>query len=454
MCFPKGMGGLGFRDLRRFNVALLGRQNVGRGDKIDIWRDNWGFNNLSGASIKLSRKEVHEEKVSDLQNIEKDGWNVRRVLAIYGEDLGDQIYKIPIIHNGPNDDRILYHNSLGYYLTKSAYSWLTLKHVGLGPHRFIWKLAWKLQTLPKIKAFCWRVGHNILPTYENISSIRREQSSNCPRCGLARENLLHAMRDCPSAKAVLVHGGLNNNLLEGSYGRCVDWLEDVARTLDLKAFSDFITVLWNIWNSRNTKVFQDVEEEARVTWERAAVLNRDFRIFNFMDKPLLPKPIMEKGWKKPDQGVVKIYFDASPNDRKLRFRLVARDHDGFVLGGRARMVAQNVQAEWAEFHVLVESFKFARSRNWLKLEIETDCASLVNRLNRRWVDLSTMGYSIRENIKILDFCDSYIFVWAQRSCNKAADSLCKWAKALNCIKDFDMDHPVEIHNVILSDAIN
>ncbi|KAK5784465.1 hypothetical protein PVK06_038989 [Gossypium arboreum] len=173
-----------------------------------------------------------------------------------------------------------------------------------------------------------------------------------------------------------------------------------------------------------------------------------------MDKPLLPKPIMEKSWKKPDQGTVKINFDASSNGRQLSFGLVARDHDGFVLGGRAGMVAQNVQTEWAEFHALVESFKFARSRNWLKLEFETDCASLVNRLNRRWADLSTMGYSIRENIKILDFCDSYHFAWAPRSCNKVADSLCKWAQALNCIKDFDMDYPVEIHDVILSDAIN
>ncbi|MFQ6662558.1 hypothetical protein Gotur_030363 [Gossypium turneri] len=60
------------------------------------------------------------------------------------------------------------------------------------------------------------------------------------------ETLLHVMKNCPKAWAVLVYGGFNNNLIEGSYYRCVDWIEDMARTLDKKAFSDFITVLWNI----------------------------------------------------------------------------------------------------------------------------------------------------------------------------------------------------------------
>ncbi|KAK5776437.1 hypothetical protein PVK06_044396 [Gossypium arboreum] len=107
---------------------------------------------------------------------------------------------------------------------------------------------------------------------------------------------------------------------------------------------------------------------------------------------------MEKVWKKPDQGVVKINFDASPNGRKMSFGLVARDHDGFVLGGRA-------------------------------------------------------GNGLSWNLKpIVPAC--YLFAWAPRSCNKATDSLCKWAKALNCIKDFDRDYPIEIHDVILIDAMN
>ncbi|MBA0729358.1 hypothetical protein Golax_023381 [Gossypium laxum] len=127
------------------------------------------------------------------------------------------------------------------------------------------------------------------------------------------------MKNCSKARAVLVYGGLNNNLLEGSYCRCVDWIEDVTCTLDKK-------------------------DEAKVTWERAAALRQDFRIFNLLEKPVLPRLVMEKVWKKLRQRVIKINFDATTNGRKMSFRLVARDHDGFVLGGRAGVLEKNVQA--------------------------------------------------------------------------------------------------------------
>ncbi|MBA0873613.1 hypothetical protein Goshw_004708, partial [Gossypium schwendimanii] len=77
--------------------------------------------------------------------------------------------------------------------------------------------------------------------YKKIFGIRREINSICPRCGIEKETLIHAMKNCPRAQAVLVYGGLNNNLLEGSYFQCVDWIEDVARMLDKKALFDLIT---------------------------------------------------------------------------------------------------------------------------------------------------------------------------------------------------------------------
>ncbi|MBA0692631.1 hypothetical protein Goari_010173, partial [Gossypium aridum] len=100
-----------------------------------------------------------------------------------------------------------------------------------------------------------------------------------------------------------MHRGLNSKLLDGNHCWGVDWIEEVARSLDLKALSDFITVLWNIWNSRNNKVFRNMEEDAKVTWERAAALIHDFHIFNLLNEPSLPKPAVNKGWRKPNQGM-------------------------------------------------------------------------------------------------------------------------------------------------------
>ncbi|XP_012488118.1 uncharacterized protein LOC105801351 [Gossypium raimondii] len=189
----------------------------------------------------------------------------------------------------------------------------------------------------KIKIFCWRLGHDILPTYENISRIRRDLNSMCPRYGIERETLIHALRDCLSARVVLRYGGLNQKLLEGTYDRCMDWVEDAARVLDKKAMSGFIATLWNIWNSRNNKVFRNMEEDAKVIWDKAAALNRDFRIFNLLDRPMIPKPIVERDWQKPEAGFIKINFDATIQERLVCFGLVARDADGFVHGGRVGM---------------------------------------------------------------------------------------------------------------------
>lgn len=174
----------------------------------------------------------------------------------------------------------------------------------------------------------------------------------------------------------------------------MDWIEDVARRLHKKAFSNFITMLWNIWNSQNNRVFQDVEKEDKVIWERVTALSQDLRILNFLEKPMFPKPVMEIVWKKPRQRVVKINFDATTNGRKMSFRLVARDHDDFVLGGRAGVWDKNVQAEWAELHALEESISFAQKKIWLKLKFESNYISLVNRLNRTKANFSTMSHRI------------------------------------------------------------
>ncbi|KAA3469530.1 reverse transcriptase [Gossypium australe] len=202
---------------------------------------------ISGKTIEDSKRRLtHENKVSELIRDNRDGWKEDRILELFRESMRDQICKIPILHKNHDDQRVWFHNPWGFYSTKTTYSWLILKKVGFGPHKIFWRVIWKLKTLPKIRIFCWKLVHDILPTYIKIASIREGFNSVCLRCGNERETLIHVMKDCPKARAVLEHGGFNNRLLDENFTRCIDWLEEAMRVLDRTAAADFVTVLWNI----------------------------------------------------------------------------------------------------------------------------------------------------------------------------------------------------------------
>ncbi|MBA0716196.1 hypothetical protein Golax_015047, partial [Gossypium laxum] len=379
ICVPKGMGGLGFRDLHLFNLALLERQAwrlptnkdtlcyrvlcskyfpdgnlfspkhgdklsvtwssiatavrslrqgfgwlVGNGKSVDIHKDNWGFEGLNGDAFMCNREQVSEKKVYELWVPDSKRWDRNRVNDIYGETLGDQICNIPIFPHCPNDVLVWFHSHHGTYTTKAAYSWLILKKMGVGPHRLFWKMIWQLKIIPKIRIFAWRVGHEILPTNSKIASIRPLMNLACQRCGADKETLIHALKDCPTARETLMCGGLDDRLVSNVFDRCIDWLEMALRILDKKAMENFITLIWNSWNNRNNFTFRGKEEDANTIWNRALMLSNDFRIHNFSERPMLPIQPTDRKW---------INVDAAIEEGKMGLGVIVRDEDGFVLGG-------------------------------------------------------------------------------------------------------------------------
>ncbi|MBA0710858.1 hypothetical protein Golax_010113, partial [Gossypium laxum] len=71
---------------------------------------------------------------------------------------------------------------------------------------FFWKTFCKLDTLPKVCVFSWRVGHELLPMNVKIASIRSGFDQGCPRCGVAAETLIHALKECPTSHKLLSIG--------------------------------------------------------------------------------------------------------------------------------------------------------------------------------------------------------------------------------------------------------
>ncbi|KAH1097300.1 hypothetical protein J1N35_014221 [Gossypium stocksii] len=254
---------------------------------------------------------------------------------------------------------------------------LTDSGTGFGPHRFFWRVIWKLKMLPKIKVFSWRIGQNILPTFDNIARLRQDFNNLCPRCNRREETLIHAMKNCPKAREILAAGGLNNRLLEGDHKNCIDWLEDVFRELDSKATADFLTLLWNNWNDRNNMVFKGTMDDATRIWERAQSLSSDFRIFNLSKPSVFNSSHGNKGWEKPQVGDIKVNVDAAVLNGCSGFGAIARDQDGFVIGGGYKFAEKSMEVIWAELEAFREGLKLAARLNMNNLIVESDSARLV-----------------------------------------------------------------------------
>ncbi|MBA0682102.1 hypothetical protein Goari_023848 [Gossypium aridum] len=59
--------------------------------------------------------------------------------------------------------------------------------------------------------------HELLPTNVKISSICQDFRKECPRYGTSAETLIHALKDCPTARAILTLGRLDDRLLNKDY---------------------------------------------------------------------------------------------------------------------------------------------------------------------------------------------------------------------------------------------
>ncbi|MBA0558212.1 hypothetical protein Golob_015240 [Gossypium lobatum] len=115
--------------------------------------------------------------------------------------------------------------------------------------------------------------------------------------------------------------------------RCIDWMEVAMGLVDKKAFEDFVTTFWNIWNSRNNALFWVKDEDAIVIWDRAKTLTSEFRIHNLTHEPMIPKTHCTQNWEKPPNGFTKVNIVAVVVDNMIVFGVIMRDCDNFVLGG-------------------------------------------------------------------------------------------------------------------------
>ncbi|KAE8687139.1 hypothetical protein F3Y22_tig00111022pilonHSYRG00109 [Hibiscus syriacus] len=480
ICQPKKFGGMGFRDLRLFNVALLGNQiwrfiqdeqslafkvlkakyfpsssffkaklganfsyawaslmkakeelkdgffwRVGINSEAHMFDDNWGDASPFKWRERYMDNADQPVRVADFMIPGCARLDEPKVLGVLRTEDAAQVLKTLI--SPIRGDRMLWgHHCSGFYSAKSGYNWLNLRNSPTLVAVVIWNGVARARVLPNIRIFGWRICHEAIPVGAKLLQANLGNGV-CPLCNRELESILHAIKDCPKVKSVLVLSGLSPVIVDWSGNSPLSWL----------AFA-------------HSKLINEVPEFDGEfnSVSKACGASRDDEVIR-----------RQRVWLKSVQDKVKINMDGAfcKDSRVAAIGVVARDSYGMVIGGLAKKIEPPFSAESSEAAAFTKGIRLASENGWNKVVIEGDAISIVHRLANQVTgkiqDFSTIGLLLNEARQMLVRFPTIKVHYVCREANRVAHSLAHLALSNNNPVWFYFDKPDCIKQVVIDDAI-
>jgi hypothetical protein len=313
----KKMGGMGFRDLRAFNVALLTKQcwrlwkmpdsliakimkgkyypegsiltasigtnpsfawrsihgscgllNEGliwwvrNGKKIRILQEKWLPNASTYKVISPPTMVTPLATVNELINAETRWWDIDLLNRIFTREEVDLIQAMPVSSASHDDIMVWRGTKTGIFSVRSAYYIqleLEKRYAAASSNNAktskMWTSLWALKIPNVEKNFLWKACHDILPTKENLCKRKIIGDPLCPLCEREAETVLHALWQCPAAVDAWSSGCAKLQKKSSSSGNnFLQVVDDIFLQCDPEEIKQFVGIARRLWMRRNEVV--------------------------------------------------------------------------------------------------------------------------------------------------------------------------------------------------------
>lgn len=176
-------------------------------------------------------------------------------------------------------------------------------------YKNFYKGIWTLDIPAKVKIHVWRLFHNLVPHYGNLARRTLCEETVCPLCKTELESSSHLLWTCAILQdiwddlKVQTHPPVDSLEHKESFIRT--FLAVDNSTKNLIAIS-----LWSLWHCRNKVVHEGVifSKQETLGFIRGYARELSFHTANFSS---VVGPAVKEFWKPPNDGIIKINFDAS-----------------------------------------------------------------------------------------------------------------------------------------------
>ncbi|KAL4362884.1 hypothetical protein GQ457_04G002440 [Hibiscus cannabinus] len=489
----KNEGGIGFRNLSQFNVALLAKQcwrlvtqpnclmakilkaryypqtdflnsslgsspwyvwrslwsakglilqgmgwRIGSGHHVNIWRDPW-LPGPHGGVVRGHSINHNYTLVSDLIDAQSATWKVEVLNDIFDSDLVKQICSIPLSRTGLGDEVVWRYDGSGLYSVKSGYKLLQKEgqsgsgsYVGvpLQISRF-YSSMWGVSLPSKVKINMWRVMNNFLPTFANLQTRRLSVNVCCPLCKSEAESTHHLMRDCVFVKELLGAQGIHLTILYHD-APWREWLALALTRLDSSQRHALMVTFWAVWYARNKAVHEALQPSVFNSLSFILASLKEYEMLNLKCGTRSP-PIQTK-WEAPLENVVKVNFDSAFSHQMLQSvsGVICRDYTGSILAACSLPHNYVRDAFMAEALACHQTVTFAWELGFTRVVLEGDSRTVIQKCQSDLIDTSLISPVIAD-IKLI--CRNFTaldFGFVRRGANAAAHTLAQEGKELGC----------------------